>query len=61
MKHRKEEILNALKIIRDECEYHVEGCGACPFYVNHTCMIKIGVPSGWRLNNDIPELWRAFK
>jgi hypothetical protein len=61
MKHTKEEILNALNIIRDECECHVEGCGACPFYVKHTCMIKIGVPSGWRLNNDIPELWMAFK
>ena len=61
MKHTKEEILNALKVIRDECEHHVEGCGPCPFYVNHTCMIQIGIPSSWRLNNAIPEFWRAFK
>ena len=61
MKHTKEEIINALKIIKEECEYHAIGCGTCPFYVNHTCMVKIGVPIIWRLNNDIPETWRAFK
>lgn len=61
MKHTKEEIINSLNIIRDECEHHAEGCGPCPFYVNHTCMIKTGIPSIWRLNIDIPGLWRAFK
>ena len=30
-------------------------------YVNNTCKIQIGVPSGWRLNNAIPEFWMAFK
>ena len=61
MKHTKEEIIGALKVIRDDCEYHVECCGDCPFYVNNTCMIQIGIPSSWRLNNAIPEFWRAFK
>lgn len=63
MKHTKEEIVNALKVIKDECEDHPV-CAACPFWspeANPKCMVSYQYPEDWKINNAEPELWRAFK
>lgn len=66
MKHTKEEILNALKIIKEECGSSKE-CIKCAFYDENqnsqiVCMFDRPVaPACWNLNNPEPETWRAFK
>lgn len=67
MKHTKEEIINALKVIKDECESHncgnecECGCDECCFNnYNLGCVISEMFPSDWRIN-EIQEEWRAFK
>lgn len=65
MKHSKEEIIGALKIIKDECASHGE-CEKCPLFYDEngrrTCKLHCGkVPSIWELNEHEPETWRAFK
>lgn len=60
MKHTKEEIINALKVIQEECSRCDEGCFGCPFY-KIGCIINNTAPSNWMLNTTEPETWRAFK
>ena len=60
MKHTKEEIINALKVIEEECLYQGNSCSECPFFVDDHCEI-IRRPCNWTLNNPEPETWRAFK
>ena len=63
MKHTQEEILEALQIIKDECietQEKLEGCGSCPFYVNHECFIACKDADKWELNTGGP-VWKAFK
>lgn len=61
MKHTNEEIINALKVIKDECMCQAESCINCPFYFENTCYVHTGMPSSWKLNYNTPETWRAFK
>jgi hypothetical protein len=63
MKHTKEEIINALKIIKGECEDHPV-CNICPFWSPGSvpeCQVSNQYPEDWKINNAEPELWRAFK
>ena len=61
MKHTKEEILNALKIIKEEC-YHA-ACKECPFGERDGgCLTQDHVPESWSIEDEEPEqVWRAFK
>ena len=56
MKHTKDEIINALKVIKEECGR----CCSCPFCLDGACMI-IRKPCDWDIADPEPEIWRAFK
>ena len=64
MKHTKEEILNALQIINDECK--VNGiCGMCPFgddVIQHGtyCRLKRSNPADWIIQEE-KTVWRALE
>ena len=61
MKHTKQEILDALKVISDEC-YEAGGeCEKCPFRVDSTCMIANSNPECWEIKEDTEDDWKAFK
>lgn len=61
MKHTKEEITNALKIIKEEC--NGSDCCNCPFGDTYgTCMLALkGNPENWKIVDPEPKIWRAFK
>lgn len=65
MKHTKEEIINALKVIKDECEGTI--CGKCPFgshisYNGTLCKLRLDEPVEWEIAElPPPETWRALK
>lgn len=66
MKHTKEEIINALKVIKEECRASEE-CKECPFCddsIDYTtiCMFDRPIaPAEWGISDIKPETWRAFK
>lgn len=60
MKHSKEEIMGALKVIKDECEAHYKSCFGCPFYGSR-CEVCRETPRAWKIDKPEPEIWRAFK
>lgn len=61
MKHTKEEILNALHIIKDTCAEVTDiHCGSCPFSdEDGHCIVTEQAPSAWNIKSDEP--WRAFE
>lgn len=60
MKHTKEEIINALNVIKDECAG--TNCRACPFGTyDEKCRLKAHTPSGWEIEPLPPATWRALK
>lgn len=64
MKHTKEEILNALQIIKDECTD--VACKECPFGVlnknSYGCIFKTDeMPEEWRIKREKESVWRAFE
>ena len=61
MKHTKEVIVNALKVIKEVCESQGASCNACPFFVNESCEVASRTPNNWELNTTEPETWRALK
>lgn len=63
MKHTKEEIIGALKIIKEECASHTT-CKTCPLWLpdgNPECNVAYQCPEDWKINNAEPEVWRALK
>lgn len=63
MKHTKEEILNALQIIKDECEVSA-GCRKCPLGDNDVllgtfCRLKRSNPVDWIIKEE-ETVWRAL-
>lgn len=65
MKYTEEEILNALKVIKEVCA-EFENCPNCPFYKfteslswTADCVIRNKMPRRWELNTSKPA-WRAF-
>lgn len=58
MKHTKEEILNALQVIKDTCQ---DGdCLLCPFSDGDGhCIVTEQAPCAWNIKSDEP--WRAFE
>lgn len=60
MKHTKEEILNALQIIKDECTS--TECQKCPFgYNGGGCAIQDYPPADWQIKKEKESVWRAFE
>lgn len=62
MKHTKEEILNALHIIKETCEeYDVENERECPFYGGKSgeCAVMCTQPELWHINDDV-EAWKGL-
>ena len=65
MKHTKKEILDALKVIKEECA-EAKLCSKCPFGMDHTvngssCRLDESAPEGWKIAGEKPEtVWRAF-
>ena len=60
MKHTKKEILDALKVIKEECAF-ADDCPLCPFRRGEGCAILGGNPEDWTLAKEEPEAWRAFE
>lgn len=60
MKHTKEEILNALQIIKDECTS--TECQNCPFgYNGDECAIQAFPPVDWQIKKEKESVCRAFE
>ena len=66
MKHTKEEILNALHVIKDTCyeSYEVvdgvSSCYKCPFSdCDGHCTFNEQFPLAWDIKEE--ETWRAFE
>lgn len=61
MKHTKEEILNALHVIKDICQDESMDCDKCPFGSEESlCLIKSCIPFHWGIKKS-EEPWRAFE
>lgn len=61
MKHTKEEILNALHVIKDICQDESMDCDNCPFGNEESlCLIKSSIPYHWEIKKS-EEIWRAFE
>ena len=59
MKHTREEILNALHIIKDTCQESTD-CLLCPFNDGYDhCIVNEQAPSAWDIKDEEP--WRAFE
>ena len=59
MKYTQEEIINALKIIKETCASQDE-CNHCPFANKfHDCRVSEYQPSEWQLNDESTE-WKAL-
>lgn len=57
----KKKILNALKVVREECTKHdSDGCLECPLCTDEGCQLKIISPRNWHLANEKKNVWRAF-
>lgn len=64
MKHTQEEILKALNVIKETCEYTddkgIIDCTKCPFGDSDGhCVIIQQIPNSWNIKEGEP--WRAFK
>lgn len=57
----KKKLLNALKIIREECSKHKgKSCEECSLCTDEGCKLKIDAPRDWLLSNEKKDIWRAF-
>lgn len=57
----KKKLLNALKIIREECSKHKgKSCEECALCTDEGCKLKIDAPRDWLLSNEKKDIWRAF-
>ena len=69
--HTPEEILNALHVIQDTCDYYQgnigdrDRCKQCPLCTriedNDTCTITDLEPDNWSIADDPDTTWRAFE
>ena len=59
MKHTKEEIINALKVIKEECAGQV--CEKCPFGGDGgKCKLVNDSPDNWAIDEG-DGIWRALR
>ena len=57
MKHSQEEIVNALKVIKETCseQQEFEPCKRCPLSKERICAIQEQPPQEWEIRPNIPE------
>lgn len=62
MRHTKQEILQALKTIKEECMGYTD-CKDCPLCLNDSgfCGVNTLSPDSWDFYNHNECKWRAFK
>lgn len=58
LKHTKEQILNALHVIKDECSEH-ERCNECVFSRNDDCLLD-KCPDEWNINDENVSVWKGL-
>ncbi len=67
MRHTEQEILQALKTIKDVCMYEEDhgykDCKDCPLRLNDSgfCGVNTLTPDSWDFYNHNERKWRAFK
>lgn len=67
--HTPEEILNALHVIQDTCDYYLdsddEDCKKCPLCTMvgkaPTCTLRNLDPCNWEIADNPDTTWRAFE
>ena len=59
MKHSQEEILKALRVIKETCKEY-GSCSPCPFSRNGSCVITNVSPHNWRINEDSIVFWKGL-
>ena len=62
---KREELLNALRIIRNFCRDRVRNgadCKNCHLRTKngHLCYLTKNTPNNWELKRDAEDIWRAF-
>lgn len=60
MKHTQEEILKALRVIKDECGEHMVCKVSCPFNLNGDCGVNTCLPVYWEINDDSVTHWKGL-
>lgn len=61
MRHLPEDIIEALRIIKNTCEEQ-EDCVCCPFGDNtELCLINSIIPKEWDINPNPPAEWKALR
>lgn len=60
MVHSKEKILEALHIIKDECDACGSTCEGCPFRLSEQCQITYSSPNSWDINDEDVEVWKGL-
>lgn len=47
------ELIEALKVIKEECKKHEETCTDCPMYKNgQGCLVRYQEPEYWAINDE---------
>ena len=54
-----EQIIEALKTIKEVCNNDTSSCVKCPFHVCNTCGITDLEPHNWEINEP-GKVWRAL-
>ena len=58
--NKNQELLFAVRIIKNTCSNHETDCHECPLYYAGCCVIRNdGLPADWVLNDE-DAIWRAF-
>lgn len=58
--NKKQELLFAVRIIKNTCSNHQMDCHECPLYYAGYCVINNeNLPADWVLNDE-DAIWRAF-
>ena len=61
MKHTQEEILKALRVIKDECNENNKCQDSCPFSTGAMrCLIIAMTPNKWKINDDPVTHWKGL-
>ena len=50
-------LIEALHVIKDECNKHKWLCDSCPMWSDeaHCCCVKDVEPSAWKINDDVQK------
>ena len=61
MKHSQEEILKALRVIKEICNENGYCEETCPFESEkHACLITHNYPGNWNINDESVTVWKGL-